>query len=56
MPPVCIKALFLLYSYCENENIITHPSNPIDKNDIVNSALTGSYLLPKTTKHLIMIG
>lgn len=48
-----VKEIPVLLVNYENENIITHPSNPIDKNDIVNSALTGSYLLPKTTKHLI---
>lgn len=42
----------LLINY-DNENILTHNINPIDKLSIIQSAIYKKYLQPKSTKHLI---
>jgi len=42
----------LLINY-DNENILTHDKNPIDKSIIINKAINKDYLSPKSTKHLI---
>jgi len=43
----------LLINY-ENKNILTHDTNPIDKNIIIQKSINKNYLLPKSTKHLII--
>jgi histidinol-phosphate/aromatic aminotransferase/cobyric acid decarboxylase-like protein len=42
----------LLINY-DNENILTHDINPIDKSIVIQSAINKDYLSPKSTKHLI---
>ena len=42
----------LLINY-DNENILTHDINPINKLSIIQSAIYKQYLPPKSTKHLI---
>jgi histidinol-phosphate/aromatic aminotransferase/cobyric acid decarboxylase-like protein len=42
----------LLINY-DNENILTHDINPLDKSIIINKAIVYDYLPPKSTKHLI---
>jgi len=37
----------------DNENILTHDTNPIDKYIVIHSAINKEYLSPKSTKHLI---
>ena len=48
-----IKEIPVLLIDYQNENILTHIENPLDKNEIVNRAINKDYLEPKTTKHLI---
>jgi len=48
-----IKEIPVLLINYDNENIITHLENPIDKNDIIQSAINKNLLPPKTTKHVI---
>jgi hypothetical protein len=48
-----IKEIPVLLIDYENENILTHLENPLEKNDILTRALNKNYLVPKSTKHLI---
>jgi histidinol-phosphate/aromatic aminotransferase/cobyric acid decarboxylase-like protein len=48
-----VKEIPVLLVNYDNQNIITHPLKPIDKNKIIDSAISGECLIPKTTKHLI---
>jgi histidinol-phosphate/aromatic aminotransferase/cobyric acid decarboxylase-like protein len=48
-----IKEIPVLLIDYQNENILTHLENPMDKNEIINRAINKEYLEPKTTKHLI---
>jgi histidinol-phosphate/aromatic aminotransferase/cobyric acid decarboxylase-like protein len=48
-----IKEIPVLLIDYENENILTHLENPLEKNDILMRALNKNYLIPKSTKHLI---
>ena len=48
-----IKEIPVLLINYDNENILTHIENPINKNEIIMKASNKIYLKPKSTKHLI---
>jgi len=48
-----IKEIPVLLIDYQNENILTHLENPLNKNEIINRAINKEYLIPKSTKHLI---